>query len=178
MDLKGTKTEKNLMDAFAGESQANTKYTYYAAQAKKDGYNKIADMFEETARNENAHAKIWFKLLHKGMPNTSENLKDAASGEHYEWTDMYDKFAKDAEEEGFDYIAKLFKGVADIEKDHEERYLELLKNLEDGTVFKKEDKKEWRCLNCGHIHVGEEAPEVCPVCAHPKAFFEIKSEQF
>lgn len=178
MNLKGTKTEQNLMSAFAGESQARNKYTYYASQAKKEGYNKIAAVFEETAHNEMAHAKMWFKLLHDGVPTTAENLKDAASGENYEWVDMYEQFAKDAEEEGFKQIAFLMKKVGEIEKQHEERYLELLKTLEAEEVFAKEKKVEWRCMNCGHIHVGPKAPGKCPVCDHPQAYFEIKSEKF
>lgn len=178
MNLKGTKTEQNLMSAFAGESQARNKYTYYASQAKKEGYNKIAAVFEETAHNEMAHAKMWFKLLHDGVPTTAENLKDAASGENYEWVDMYEQFAKEAEEEGFKQIAFLMKKVGEIEKQHEERYLELLKTLEAEEVFAKEEKVEWRCMNCGHIHVGAKAPGKCPVCDHPQAYFEVKSEKF
>ncbi|MEG1411160.1 MAG: rubrerythrin family protein [Terrisporobacter sp.] len=178
MNLKGTKTEQNLMSAFAGESQARNKYTYYASQAKKEGYNKIAAVFEETAHNEMAHAKMWFKLLHDGVPTTAENLKDAASGENYEWVDMYEQFAKEAEEEGFKQIAFLMKKVGEIEKQHEERYLELLKTLEAEEVFAKEEKVEWRCMNCGHIHVGPKAPGKCPVCDHPQAYFEVKSEKF
>lgn len=178
MNLKGTKTEQNLMSAFAGESQARNKYTYYASQAKKEGYNKIAAVFEETAHNEMAHAKMWFKLLHDGVPTTAENLKDAASGENYEWVDMYEQFAKEAEEEGFKQIAFLMKKVGEIEKQHEERYLELLKTLEAEEVFAKEEKVEWRCMNCGHIHAGPKAPGKCPVCDHPQAYFEVKSEKF
>lgn len=178
MNLKGTKTEKNLMTAFAGESEARNKYTYYASQAKKEGYNKVAAIFEETAHNEMAHAKIWFKLLHDGIQSTEENLKDAASGENYEWTDMYKKFAEEAEEEGFKQIAFLMRKVAEIEKQHEERYLELLKNVETEKVFVKEEKVVWRCMNCGHIHVGNSAPGICPVCDHPQSYFEIKSEEF
>lgn len=178
MNLKGTKTEKNLMTAFAGESEARNKYTYYASQAKKEGYNKIAAIFEETAHNEMAHAKMWFKLLHDGIQTTEENLKDAASGENYEWTDMYKNFAEEAEEEGFTKIAFLMRKVAEIEKQHEERYLELLKTLETEEVFTKSEKVEWRCMNCGHIHVGDSAPGQCPVCDHPQSYFEIKSEQF
>ena len=167
MDLKGTKTEANLMAAFAGESQARNKYTYYASKAKKDGYVQIANIFEETAANEKEHAKIWFKLLHGGaVPSTIENLKDAAEGENYEWTDMYAQFAKDAREEGFDDIAALFEGVAAIEKEHEERYRKLLKNIEDAVVFSKDGDCIWQCLNCGHIVIGKKAPEVCPVCQH------------
>ncbi len=179
MNLKGSKTEKNLLAAFAGESQAYTKYTYYASKARKDGYQQIGDLFEETAKNEKEHAKIWFKQLHGGeMPETTENLKDAAAGENYEWTDMYATFAKEAEEEGFTELARLFKGVAAIEKAHEERYLKLLKNIEDGIVFSRDGDTIWKCGNCGHIVVGKKAPEVCPVCAHPKAYFEIKAENY
>ena len=179
MDLKGTKTEKNLMEAFAGESQARNKYTYYASKAKKDGYEQIAAIFEETALNEKEHAKIWFKLLHDGaVPSTIENLKDAASGENYEWTDMYDGFAKTAREEGFDHIAYLFEEVGKIEKEHEERYKKLLANVEGGLVFSKDGDKIWKCRNCGHIVIGKEAPEVCPVCNHPQAYFEIKAENY
>ena len=177
-DLKGTKTEKNLMEAFAGESQARNKYTYFASKAKKDGYEQIAAIFQETADNEKEHAKMWFKLLHNGIPSTEENLKAAAEGENYEWTDMYDKFAKEAREEGFDNIADLFAGVAKIEKEHEERYMKLLENLENGLVFSKDGDKIWKCRNCGHIHIGKEAPEVCPVCAHPRAYFELKAENY
>ena len=160
--IKGTRTEANLLAAFAGESQARNKYTYYASRAKKDGYEQIAALFTETAENEKEHAKIWFKLLHDGaVPDTVTNLKDAAAGENYEWTDMYATFAKEAREEGFTEIAALFEGVAKIEKEHEERYLALLKNIEDGVVFKKDNVRVWKCRNCGHIHVGESAPEVC-----------------
>ena len=174
--IKGTKTEANLLTAFAGESQARNKYTYYASQAKKDGYEQISAIFLETADNEKEHAKIWFKLLHDGkVPGTVDNLKDAASGENYEWTKMYAEFAKTAREEGFNEIADLFDGVGKIEKEHEEGYLELLKNIEDGMVFKKDKVTIWKCRNCGHIHVGEEAPEVCPVCNHPKSYFEVKA---
>ena len=173
-NLKGTRTEANLLAAFAGESQARNKYTYYASRAKKDGYEQIAALFTETAENEKEHAKIWFKLLHDGaVPDTVTNLKDAAAGERYEWTEMYAEFAKVAREEGFTEIAALFDGVAKIEKEHEERYLALLKNIEDGVVFKKDNVRVWKCRNCGHIHVGESAPEVCPVCAHPQAYFEL-----
>ena len=175
MELKGSKTEANLATAFAGESQARNKYTYYASQAKKEGYNQIAAIFEETAGNEKEHAKMWFKLLHGGVPNTVQNLKDAAAGENYEWTDMYSQFAKEAREEGFDAIAKLFEGVAAIEKEHEERYLALLKNVEEGKVFKKDGIVMWKCANCGHIHVAAEAPAVCPVCAHPQSYFELRA---
>ena len=169
-ELKGTKTEANLWEAFAGESQARNKYTYYASKAKKDGYVQIAKIFEETANNEKEHAKIWFKLLHEGgIPDTPANLLDAATGENYEWTDMYDRMAKEAKEEGFDHIAFLFESVGKIEKEHEERYRKLLKNVEDEIVFSREGDKIWQCSNCGHIVVGKQAPEMCPVCAHPKA---------
>ncbi len=179
MEIKGTKTEQNLMTAFAGESQARNKYTYYAAQAKKEGYEQIKDIFEETANNEKEHAKMWFKLLHGGnIPTTLENLKDAANGENYEWTDMYAEFAKTAKEEGFDKIAFLFESVGKIEKHHEERYLELLNNLKEEKVFEKEGKVYWICKNCGHIHYAETAPKVCPVCVHPQAFFEIEARNF
>ena len=179
MNLKGSKTEKNLLAAFAGESQAYTKYTYYASKARKDGYQQIGDLFEETAKNEKEHAKIWFKQLHGGeMPETTENLKDAAAGENYEWTDMYATFAKEAREEGFDQIAALFEGVAAIEKEHEERYRKLLGNIEKGIVFSRDGDMVWQCSNCGHIHIGKEAPEVCPVCAHPKAYFQLKAENY
>lgn len=177
-DLKGTRTEANLMAAFAGESQARNKYTYYASKAKKDGYVQIGALFEETANNEKEHAKIWFKLLHDGMPSTDANLKDAAGGEHYEWTEMYATMAKEAKEEGFDKIAILFESVAAIEKEHEERYLALLKNVEEKEVFQKEEKVVWKCSNCGHIHEGKEAPELCPVCDHPKAYFEILAKNY
>ena len=178
MDLKGTKTEQNLMTAFAGESQARNKYTYYASKAKKDGYEQIAAIFEETANNEKEHAKIWFKLLHNGMPDTKANLLDAANGENYEWTDMYEGFAKTAKEEGFDDIAYLFTEVGKIEKGHEERYRKLLDNIESGKVFIKEQPKMWICRNCGHIHFGEKAPEVCPVCNHPQSYFEEKANNY
>lgn len=178
MNLKGTKTEQNLMAAFAGESQARNKYTYYASKARKDGYHQIASLFEETAHNEMAHAKIWFKLLHEGMPSTEENLKDAASGENYEWTDMYETFAKEARAEGFDKVAYLFEAVGKIEKEHEERYLHLLKNLQEEKVFSKEETVVWECGNCGHLHEGTEAPEMCPVCDHPRAHFKIQAKNF
>ena len=179
MELKGSKTEKNLMEAFAGESQARNKYTYYASKAKKDGYEQIAAIFEETAQNEKEHAKMWFKLLHDGeIPSTAENLKDAAAGENYEWTDMYDGFAKTAREEGFTKIAYLFEEVAKIEKEHEERYKKLLENVENGLVFSKDGDKIWKCRNCGHIVIGKEAPAVCPVCEHPQSYFEIKAENY
>ena len=178
-ELKGTKTEANLWEAFEGESQARNKYTYYASKAKKDGYVQIAKIFEETANNEKEHAKIWFKLLHEGgIPDTPANLLDAATGENYEWTDMYDRMAKEAKEEGFDHIAFLFESVGKIEKEHEERYRKLLKNVEDEIVFSREGDKIWQCSNCGHIVVGKQAPEMCPVCAHPKAYFEIKAENY
>ena len=178
-ELKGTKTEANLWEAFAGESQARNKYTYYASKAKKDGYVQIAKIFEETANNEKEHAKIWFKLLHEGgIPDTPANLLDAATGENYEWTDMYDRMSKEAKEEGFDHIAFLFESVGKIEKEHEERYRKLLKNVEDEIVFSREGDKIWQCSNCGHIVVGKQAPEMCPVCAHPKAYFEIKAENY
>lgn len=177
-DLKGTKTEANLWAAFAGESQARNKYTYYASKAKKDGYVQIASIFEETANNEKEHAKIWFKLLHDGMPDTMANLADAAAGENYEWTEMYDQMAKDAREEGFDKIAFLFEQVAKIEKEHEERYRKLLANIEDGIVFSRDDDMIWQCANCGHIVVGKKAPEVCPVCDHPQSYFQIKAENY
>ena len=164
--LKGTKTEKNLMEAFAGESMARNQYTYFASKAKKEGYVQIAALFEETAENEKEHAKLWFKLLNDGIASTPENLKSAANGEHYEWTDMYDRFAKEAKEEGFDQIAALFEGVAAIEKEHEERYRKLLANIEGGLVFSKDGDAIWKCTNCGHIHIGKQAPEVCPVCSH------------
>ncbi|MBR5865542.1 MAG: rubrerythrin family protein [Alistipes sp.] len=176
-DLKGTKTEKNLWEAFAGESQARNKYTYFASKAKKDGYVQIAKIFEETAANEKEHAEIWFKLLN-GIGSTAENLKSAADGENYEWTDMYDQMAKDAKEEGFDHIAFLFEQVGKIEKEHEERYRKLLANVEGGLVFSRDGDMIWQCSNCGHIHVGKQAPEVCPVCVHPKAYFQIKAENY
>ena len=176
-DLKGTKTEKNLWEAFAGESQARNKYTYFASKAKKDGYVQISKIFEETAANEKEHAEIWFKLLN-GIGSTAENLKAAADGENYEWTDMYDQMAKDAREEGFDHIAFLFEQVGKIEKDHEERYRKLLANVEGGLVFSRDGDMIWQCSNCGHIHVGKQAPEVCPVCVHPKAYFQIKAENY
>lgn len=174
-DLKGSKTEANLMAAFAGESQARNKYTYYASKAKKEGLVQIAEYFEETANNEKEHAKMWFKLLHGGIKSTEINLQDAADGENYEWTDMYAGFAKTAREEGFDHIADLFEGVAKIEKDHEERYLKLLENLKTGKVFERSEQQAWICSNCGHVHTGNSAPDVCPVCAHPKAYFKIRT---
>lgn len=178
-ELKGTKTEANLQAAFAGESQARNKYTYYASKAKKDGYVQIAALFEETANNEKEHAKIWFKLLHDGnIPDTATNLADAAAGENYEWTDMYAQFAKEAKEEGFDHIAFLFAEVAKIEKEHEERYLKLLSNVKNDLVFSKEGDAVWQCSNCGHIVVGKKAPELCPVCSHPKAYFQVRAENY
>ena len=179
MELKGSKTEKNLMEAFAGESQARNKYTYFASKAKKEGYEQIAAIFQETADNEKEHAKLWFKLLNGGeIGTTEENLKAAAEGENYEWTDMYAEFAKTAKEEGFARIAYLFEEVGKIEKEHEERYLKLLENVKEGKVFEAGEVKIWKCRNCGHIVVGTSAPEVCPVCNHPKAFFEIKAENY
>ena len=176
MDIKGTKTEANLKAAFAGESQARNKYTYFASKAKKDGYVQIASIFEETANNEKEHAKMWYKLLNGGISSTIDNLKDAAEGENFEWTDMYAGFAKDAREEGFEEIAKLFEGVAAIEKEHEERYRKLLANIEGGLVFSKDGDVVWQCANCGHICVGQKAPEVCPVCTHPQSYFQVKAE--
>ena len=179
MELKGSKTEKNLMEAFAGESQARNKYTYFASKAKKEGYEQIAAIFQETADNEKEHAKLWFKLLNGGeIGTTEENLKAAAEGENYEWTDMYERMAKEAREEGFDHIAYLFDGVAKIEKEHEERYKKLLENVKEGKVFEAGEIKIWKCRNCGHIVVGTKAPEICPICAHPKAYFEIKAENY
>lgn len=177
-ELKGSQTEANLLAAFAGESQARNKYTYYASKAKKDGYEQIAGLFLETAENEKEHAKIWFKLLHDGMPDTMENLKDAAAGENYEWTDMYDSFAKTAEEEGFPELAARFRLVGAIEKHHEERYRALLHNIEMAEVFAKSEVKVWECRNCGHIVVGTAAPEVCPTCNYAKSFFEIHSDNY
>ena len=179
MDLKNTKTEKNLLAAFAGESQAANKYEFFASQAKKDGYEQIANIFLETEKNERAHAKIWFKLLNGGqIKNTPENLKDAAAGENYEWTDMYKKFAEEAENEGFSEIADLFRKVAEIEKEHEQRYLALLNNINSNKVFERENETVWICLNCGHIHYGNQAPEKCPVCSHPKAYFQLKQQNY
>lgn len=178
-ELKGTQTEKNLQTAFAGESQAHTKYLYYASKAKKDGYVQMGDIFEETARNEKEHAKIWFKLLHGNtIPSTEENLKDAAAGENYEWTDMYAGFAKTAKEEGFEDIAFLFEKVGAIEKTHEERYRKLLENVKGGVVFSREQDMIWECSNCGHVVIGKKAPEVCPVCKHAKSYFQIKAENY
>lgn len=179
MELKGSKTEKNLMTAFAGESQARNKYTFYASQAKKEGYEQIASIFEETAGNEKEHAKMWFKLLHDGkVPSTSENLKDAANGENYEWTDMYKEFSETAKEEGFDDIAELFRLVGDIEKEHEERYLTLLRKVEDNLVFTSEEETIWICRNCGHVYRSKEALEVCPVCKHGKAYQERRATNY
>ncbi len=179
MELKGSKTEKNLMEAFAGESQARNKYSYYASKAKKDGYVQIAAIFEETAANEKEHAKLWFKYLHGGsVPDTAENLLDAAEGENYEWTDMYDRMAKEAEEEGFTEIAAKFAAVAKIEKEHEERYRKLLANVKDGLVFSREEDMIWQCSNCGHVVIGKKAPELCPVCVHPQSYFQIKAENY
>ncbi len=177
MNLKGTKTEKNLWEAFAGESQARNKYDYFASKAKKDGYVQIAALFEETAKNEKEHAKLWFKHL-AGIGSTPENLAAAAEGENYEWTDMYAKFAKEAREEGFEELAKQFEGVAAIEKEHEERYRKLLKNIEDEVVFSRDNDVIWHCTNCGHIMIGKKAPELCPVCAHPRDYFQIKAENY
>jgi len=177
MNLKGTKTEANLMAAFAGESQARNKYTYFASKAKKDGYEQIANVFEDTANNEKEHAKMWFKLFN-GIGDTADNLAAAAAGEHEEWTEMYAQFAKEAKEEGFDHIAKLFDGVAAIEKTHEERYNKLKANIESGNVFNKADSVVWECRNCGHWHIGNTAPTVCPVCAHPTAYFEVHSANY
>ena len=179
MELKGSRTEANLMAAFAGESQARNKYTYYASKAKKDGYEQIAAIFEETANNEKEHAKLWFKALHDGdVPSTDVNLKDAATGENYEWTTMYKEFAETAREEGFERIAKLFEGVAAIEKHHEERYLKLLGNINDNLVFARGNETVWICRNCGHVHIGDTAPMVCPVCAHPQSYFEMKATNY
>ena len=178
-ELKGTKTEKNLLDAFAGESMARNKYTYFASRAKKDGYQQIAALFEETAANEQEHAKMWFKYLEGGaIQDTMANLKAAAEGENYEWTNMYDRMAKEAEEEGFTEIAARMRGVAEIERHHEERYLKLLKNIEDGIVFSREGDTMWKCRNCGHLVIGQKAPEICPVCAHPQSYFEVRAENW
>ena len=179
MELKGSKTEKNLMEAFAGESQARNKYTYYASQAKKDGFVQISKIFEETANNEKEHAKIWFKLLHGGkIPATLANLEDAANGENYEWTDMYAKFAKEAKEEGFDEIALLFENVAKIEKTHEERYRKLYENIKNNKVFKKDEVTTWECSNCGYALEADSAVELCPVCAHPQSYFMVKAKNY
>jgi len=177
-NLKGSKTEANLLAAFAGESQARNKYTYYASKAKKDGYVQIADLFEETANQEKEHAKIWFKLLHDGIGDTLDNLKDGAEGENYEWTNMYPEFAKVAKEEGFDDIAALFTMVADIERAHEERYKKLLANIENGVVFSKDGDVLWQCFNCGHLVFGKNAPQMCPVCQHPQSYFRVKAENY
>lgn len=178
MELKGSKTESNLMAAFAGESEARNKYTYFASRAKKDGYEQIASIFLETAENEKEHAKLWFKLLNDGIGDTATNLLAAAEGENYEWTDMYAAFAKEAREEGFDKIADLFEGVAAIEKEHEERYRKLLANVEGDLVFSKDGDAIWQCRNCGHICVGKKAPEVCAVCNHPKSYFQVKPDNY
>ncbi len=178
-ELKGTKTERNLQEAFAGESQARNKYTYFASKAKKDGYEQIAAIFEETAQNEKEHAKMWYKLLNGGeISDTMTNLRDAAEGENYEWTNMYDRMAQEADEEGFPEIARKFRGVAAIERHHEERYRKLLENIEQGIVFSREGDTVWICRNCGHLHIGKRAPEICPVCAHKKAFFEIEAKNY
>ncbi len=179
MELKGSKTEQNLMTAFAGESQAHTKYEYYASQAKKDGYVQIQNIFTETSKNEKEHAKLWFKALHDGgVPDTLTNLADAAAGENYEWTDMYAEFAATAREEGFADLAELFDGVAGVEKEHEERYRQLMARIEAGEVFKRDDVCVWKCTNCGHIHIGKEAPEICPVCAHGREYFELQAKSY
>ena len=177
MELKGSKTEQNLRAAFSGESEARNKYTYFASAAKKAGYEQIADFFLKTAENEKEHAKLWFKALN-GIGNTEQNLQAAADGENWEWTDMYAKFAQEAEEEGFYELAKQFRGVAAIEKSHEERYLALLNNLKNGTVFAKDSEQVWECRNCGHMHTGATAPQVCPVCNHPQAYFELRRENY
>lgn len=179
MELKGSKTEENLRKAFAGESEARNKYTYFASKAKKDGYEQIAALFEETAGNEKEHAKMWYKELHGGeIPSTEENLKEAIAGENYEWTDMYEEFAKTAEEEGFKELAFKFRAVGQIEKHHEERFKKLLKNIEDKVVFSKDEDTIWICRNCGHVVVGKYAPEICPVCKHPKSYFEVKASNY
>ena len=177
MNLKGTKTERNLAEAFAGESQARNKYTYFASVAKKEGFQQIAAIFEETANNEKEHAKLWFKQVH-GIGDTAQNLVDAAAGENYEWTDMYPTMAKEAREEGFLEIAALFEAVSKVEKVHEDRYKKLLENVQNGMVFSRKEESVWQCRNCGHLHVGKMAPEMCPVCAHPKAYFQIKPENY
>ena len=177
-EIKGTKTEKNLNAAFAGESQARVKYQFYASKAKKEGYEQISAIFQETSDNEKEHAKIWYKLLHDGVADTMTNLKDAAVGENYEYTDMYKKFAEEAREEGFDEIAELFEKVGEIEKHHEERYLKLVENIEKGMVFKGDGVTVWKCRNCGYIHIGDSAPEECPVCKHPQSYFEIQAENY
>ena len=177
-EIKGTKTEQNLNAAFAGESQARVKYQFYASKAKKEGYEQIAAIFQETSDNEKEHAKIWYKLLHDGVADTMTNLKDAAAGENYEYNDMYKKFAEEAREEGFNEIAELFEKVGEIEKHHEERYLKLVENIEKGMVFKGDGVTVWKCRNCGYIHIGDSAPEVCPVCNHPQSYFEIQAENY
>ena len=176
-ELKGTKTEANLMAAFAGESMARNKYTYYASKAKKEGFEQLAELFLETANQEKEHAKLWFKLIH-GIDDTLSNLADAAKGENEEWTDMYPRMAKEAREEGFDYIADLFEGVAAIEKVHEEKYKKLFENIQEKIVFSRDGDCIWQCRNCGHVYIGKDAPEICPVCAHPQAYFEIKKENY
>ena len=178
MELRGSKTEANLITAFPGESQATNKYTYYASKAKSEGYGQIGAIFEETAGNEREHAKLWFKALNGGIADTLENLRDAATGEHYEWSDMYAEFAKTAREEGFDELAFLFEGVANIEKTHEERYLRLVQNIEEGLVFERGGEMIWVCRNCGHIHCGSSAPQVCPICKHSQAYFELRAENY
>ncbi len=179
MELKGSRTEENLLKAFAGESQARNKYTYYASKAKKEGYEQIAAIFEETANNEKEHAKMWFKQLNGGeIPSTLDNLKDAANGENYEWTEMYEEFAKVAEEEGFTEIARLFRGVGEIEKHHEERYLKLVDNIDNNLVFKKDEEVVWICRNCGHVYYGKQAPLVCPICNHKQSYMEMKAENY
>lgn len=178
MDLKGSRTEANLMSAFAGESMATNKYTYFASKARKDGYEQIAAIFEETAGNEREHARLWYKILHGEIGETLENLEHAAEGENYEWTDMYDRFAREAKEEGFDAIAGLFEKVAAIEKQHEERYRKLIQNIEQGRVFSRDGDTIWICRNCGHVVIGKQAPQVCPVCGHPQSFFEIKADNY
>ena len=177
-EIKGTKTEANLQAAFAGESMARNKYTFYASKARKDGYEQIADLFMESAENEKEHAKIWFKLLHDGIADTATNLKDSAAGEEYEYTDMYKEFAETAKEEGLTHIAKLFEMVGEIEKEHEKRYLQLLEKVQGGLVFSKDEDAIWKCANCGHIYIGKNAPEKCPVCDHPKSYFQIKAENY
>lgn len=177
-DISGSKTENNLRAAFSGESQARNKYTYFASKARKDGYVQIAEIFEETAENEKEHAKIWYKLLNGGINDTKENLKNAASGENFEFTDMYATFAREARMEGFDEIAELFEGVAKIEEEHEKRFLKLLDNIEKKVVFSKDEETIWQCSNCGHICIGKEAPEICPVCAQPQSYFRVKAENY
>ena len=177
-EIKGTKTEQNLNAAFAGESQARVKYQFYASKAKKEGYEQISAIFQETSDNEKEHAKIWYKLLHDGVADTMTNLKDAAAGENYEYTDMYKKFAEDAREEGFNEIAELFEKVGEIEKHHEERYRKLIENIEKGMVFKGDGVTVWKCRNCGYIHIGDSAPEKCPVCDHPQSYFEIQAANY